>query len=322
MKKIKLVQVDGKLPNLALMKISNHYRNKNYQVDFSHNVERDMFETPYEKIYASSIFKFSNKKLQRLKQNYPNAIVGGTGTFDSITVEQVIRNVENKIDYSIYSDYKHSIGFSQRGCRLKCKFCVVPQKEGSIVEEKTIAQIYRGAPYPKNIMLLDNDFFGQPNWKARVDELKKGNFKVCFSQGINVRLINEEVADSLKSIKFYDGKFQKRRLYTAWDNLRDEKKFLSKIDLLLKNKIKPSEIMVYMLIGYDSKETWQKIFYRFNKMVEIGLLPYPMVYNKDRKDLKQFQRWVIRGYYHFIDFNDYAQSNKEKKKTSKEGSLF
>jgi hypothetical protein len=38
------------------------------------------------------------------------------------------------------------------------------------------ASIWRGAPYPKHIHLLDNDFFGQPRvqWEARLDEVRSG----------------------------------------------------------------------------------------------------------------------------------------------------
>jgi tRNA A37 methylthiotransferase MiaB len=35
-------------------------------------------------------------------------------------------------DYTIYPRFQQSIGFTQRGCRLNCSFCVVPQKEGKV----------------------------------------------------------------------------------------------------------------------------------------------------------------------------------------------
>src|SRR6266436_1647510 len=35
-----------------------------------------------------------------------------------------------KPDYSLYPKFTGSLGFTQRGCRLSCKFCVVPIKEG------------------------------------------------------------------------------------------------------------------------------------------------------------------------------------------------
>ena len=50
---IGLIDVDGKLPNLALMKISNYYKSMGEQVEF---VRPDSRKHEYDKIYASSIF--------------------------------------------------------------------------------------------------------------------------------------------------------------------------------------------------------------------------------------------------------------------------
>jgi hypothetical protein len=60
--------------------------------------------------------------------------------------------------------------------------------------------------------------------------------------------------------------------------------------------------MAYMLIGYDKNETWDRIWHRFTRMVERGISPYPMVYDRKRRDLKCFQRWVIvmGGMYRWI----------------------
>ena len=87
--------------------------------------------------------------------------------------------------------YPWSLGFTQRGCRLNCGFCVVPKKEGRPRAMNSIINIWRPQT-ERCILLLDNDFFGQPKeqWQARVDEIREGRFKVNFSQGINVRLIN------------------------------------------------------------------------------------------------------------------------------------
>ena len=52
------------------------------------------------------------------------------------------------LDYTLYPEYLHSIGFTQRGCRLHCPFCVVPRKEGRVQPVATIAAIWRGDPGP------------------------------------------------------------------------------------------------------------------------------------------------------------------------------
>tara|TARA_R100001440_G_scaffold29213_2_gene46815 strand:- start:5590 stop:6585 length:996 start_codon:yes stop_codon:yes gene_type:complete len=308
-KSVKLVQIDGKLPNLALMRLSSYYKEKGYEVDFTRSVSKDLFDKEYDYVFGSSIFQFSLNRINRLKENYPNAIIGGTGTDNwKLVIEDYIGD-HNKLDYSFYPDYEFSLGFTQRGCRLKCKFCVVPNKEGKNKSVNSIYDIWRGGNYPKKIHLLDNDFFGQPEeqWKLRIQEIQKGGFKVCFNQGINIRLIDEVVAENLVTIDYRDDSFKQKRIYTAWDNIGDEKRFFKGVDLLIKNGVKPNHIMAYMLIGYDKRETWERIWYRFNKMVDIGVLPYPMVYDplQQKKDLKQFQRYVVRQYYRHKTWKEY-----------------
>ena len=320
---IRLTHIDGKLPNLALMKLSYFHRRIGDDIYFTKAVERDMLEQDYKQVYGSAIFSFSADRVAKFKQEFPQAIVGGTHDItDNRTVEQLldVEEYEN-YDYSIYPKFDASIGFSQRGCRLKCGFCVVPKKEGKPRSVNTIASIWRGDPYPKHIHLLDNDFFGQPReqWEARIDEIRSGGFKVCLNQGINIRMIDDESAKALASIPYYDDGFKVRRLYTAWDNIGDEDRFFKGVDTLERYGIPPRNLLVYMLVGYDKKETWERLFYRFNKMVEREIRPYPMIYgDRDRRiplggcnmrieqrTLSEFQRWAIRKAYNFIPFEFY-----------------
>lgn len=303
---MRLVQIDGKLPNLAIMKLSSFHKAQGDSVAFTRHVNRELWDVQPDKVYASSIFTFSQAHLDTFKSQWPDAVIGGTGSGNWNTVESLIGEHDG-LDYSIYPDYPFSIGFSQRGCRLSCGFCVVPKKEGKPKTVKTIAQIWRGPGHPKKICLLDNDFFGQPKdqWRDRVRELKEGGFKVCFNQGLNVRLLDEESCQALATLEYRDDQFQKRRLYTAWDNLRDEGIFFKGVDMLERAGIPSKHLMAYMLVGYDPEETWERIFHRFNAMVARGILPYPMVFNNARKDLKRFQRWVVTGLYRAVKWEDY-----------------
>lgn len=306
---IRLTQIDGKLPNLALMKLSHWYKSQGDQVTFTERIRKDLFEPEYDFVMGSSIFKFSEKARQTFKKDFPNCFIGGTGT-DLITTAEELIGVDEyeNYDYSIYPNFKHSIGFTQRGCRLKCKFCVVPTKEGKNRNLNSIYNIWRPET-EKKVHLLDNDFFGQPQWQDVANEIIDGNFKICLNQGINVRLIDEESCEYLSRMQYYDDSFTKRVLYTAWDNFKDGDIFFRGVDMLEKAGISPKRLMVYMLVGYDKNETWDRIFDRFNRMVAKGIMPYPMVYDKDNKQLKKFQRWVIRRYYQFIKWEDYQKSN-------------
>lgn len=311
--RVRLTQIDGALPNLALMKLAHWHKARGDVVFTSRSVERDLFEPEYDRVYGSSIFKFSEDRQARFLRAFPGSIVGGTGTPETNTIEQLIGQSEYEhYDYFGYPDFKESIGFTQRGCRLKCKFCVVPMKEGKNRSLNGIEAIWRGDPWPKKLHLLDNDFFGQPRqeWQARISEIRKGGFKVCLSQGINLRLIDDEAAAALATIEYRNTKFNERKLYTAWDNIGDEKVFFRGVDTLERAGIPSKHLMTYMLVGFDPAETWDRIWHRFDAMVARGIEPYPMVFDRSRKDLTKFARWVVTGLYRAVPFDEYDASMK------------
>lgn len=308
--RVRITQIDGALPNLALMRLAHWHRVRGDEVVVTREIERDLFEGEYDRVYGSAIFRFSAERIERFRRVWPGAVLGGTGTDSTMTVEDITGEDVSGADYSGYPDFDASIGFTQRGCRLKCKFCVVPRKEGANRGVATIAEIWRGDPWPRNLHLLDNDFFGQAreDWMARIAEIRDGGFRVCLSQGINVRLINDEAAEALASIEYRDTKFSRRTLYTAWDNLKDEAVFFRGIDTLERAGIKPTNVRAYMLVGFDPRETWARIWHRFNAMVARGIEPYPMVFDRSRADLRRFQRWVVTGLYRAVPWEQYQRT--------------
>lgn len=312
---IRLTQIDGKLPNLALMKLSHWYKSQGDTVHFFDRIHKNLFEPEYDLVLGSSIFEFSEKARATFKREFPLCFISGSGIAKDggITVEEMIGVGEweyEHYDYSIYPNFKHSIGFTQRGCRLKCGFCGVPDKEGKNRSVNSIYHIWR-PDTERKIHLLDNDFFGNPDWKEVAKEIIDGEFQVCFNQGINFRLLNEDACEWLSKMNYRDDQFKVKRLYTAWDNFKDGKTFFRGVDMMEKAGISPKHLMVYMLIGYDKSETWERIFDRFNRMVARGIRPYPMVFDHTNKDLKRFQRWVIRRYYEFVPWESYGKVESE-----------
>lgn len=262
-----------------------------------------------DQVYGSLIFDKTQPYGNELLTVYPDAILGGTGWNITRSLES-IGVMTNRQDYSLYPKFRQSIGFTQRGCRLKCSFCVVPQKEGAVSEVSTIADIWRGDPWPKELLLLDNDFFGQPNWRKRIQEIIDGGFKVSFNQGINARMLNDETAAAIASVKYYDDQFKTRRIYTAWDNRKDEQRLFAGLESLVKYGVKPDHIMVYMLVGYWPGETSADREYRRAKLRAFGCRPYPMPFVRT-PELLGFQRWVIGAYDKRVTWQAWERANYE-----------
>lgn len=300
--KVLLFQLDGKIPNIALMRVAAHHRAQGDDVAFRWTgAPRKELWDSVDKVYASAIFEKTRPTVQRFREEFPDSVVGGTGVDVGLTLESIGIDTLRQ-DYSLYPRWRQSIGFTQRGCRLSCPFCVVPRKEGAWRSEQSIWDIWRGDPWPRELILLDNDFFGHARgddkhavWRKRIAEIREGGFKVSFNQGINARLLSDEAAEAIASIDYRDDSMKVKRIYTAWDNRGDERKLFEGLNSLVKYGVKPDHIMVYMLIGYWPGETMEDCLYRQKKLRDFGCRPYPMPFVRNR-ELVGFQRWVIGAY--------------------------
>jgi hypothetical protein len=306
-----LFQLDGKTPNLALMKLSAWHKSRGDSVEFRRApnltaVRRSFNEPNFTRVYGSLIFEATRTLAEHAKKVWPNITLGGTGLDEKIRLPPEVE--ASQPDYTLYPKFRDSMGFTQRGCRLACPFCKVPSGEGKNKPVATIADIWRGEPYPRNILLLDNDFFGQPGWRDRMAEIRAGGFRVSWNQGFNVRLIGEEEAAEIASVPYYDDSFKVRRLYTAWDNRKDEERLFRNLSALTRAGVKPDEIMVYMLVAYwHGPKITADDHYRREKLRAFGCRPYPMPYVRNNETVG-FQRWVIGAYDKRISWSDWERA--------------
>ena len=299
MKKIAIYDVDSKIPNLALMKISAYHKQQGDDVE----MYVPLFKDSYDKIFASKIFNFSDGTLL----DEEKMIIGGTGHNMMKTLPQEIEDLQP--DYSLYN-CPHNIGFTMRGCRLKCSFCVVPKKEGKPKADNTIDEIWQQRD-SNFIMLLDNDFFGNPEWKDRIEEITEYKLKVNFSQGLNIRNIKEDQALALASVNFTNSHATSKQVTFAWDDPRHEKLIHEGIKRVTDAGLKPYQMAFYVLIGYHSTE--EEDLHRVELLRSYGCDPYAMPYDKFDDYQKKFTRWVNhKAIFKSVAWKDYKSGERKK----------
>ena len=123
---VALLAVDSNYPNLALMKISAYHKSQGDTVEW-HN----SFDT-YDRLYMAKVFSFTPDYAYVIANVRGEVVRGGTGYDVSSSLPGDMDRLQP--DYSLYPtvDSRTSYGFLTRGCPNRCRWCVVPQKEGGI----------------------------------------------------------------------------------------------------------------------------------------------------------------------------------------------
>ncbi|MBF0250598.1 MAG: hypothetical protein HQL35_08235 [Alphaproteobacteria bacterium] len=212
--------------------------------------------------------------------------IGGTGVDLGKTLPPEIEALQP--DYSLYPGFKGNVGFSMRGCRRRCDFCVVPRKEGRPASASTIKDLI--VQDSDLLILLDNDFFGNPEWGARLDEMRALDLRVNFNQGLNIRTINEEQAKALATVRFTNTKGTAKKITFAWDSPKDERLIKRGLDRCKAAGIKPWMMQFYVLIGFHS--TPEQDLHRVHTILGWGADPFVMPFDKTQPYQKAFARWV------------------------------
>lgn len=192
--RVAICDVDGhNFPNLALMRISAWHKAQGDSVEWFAPLEQ------YDRIYASKVFTFTPDD----PYLPPDAIRGGTGY-----------DVESKLppeidatppDYTIYPQFDAAYGFLTRGCPNKCPWCVVPRKEGGVRPVADITDIIcTNTGIRRRVVLMDNNFLAAPRDFVirQLVEMVANRIEVDFNQALDARLIDEQIARHLASVKF------------------------------------------------------------------------------------------------------------------------
>jgi len=282
--KIGLIDIDSKIPNLALMKISAYYKLLENEVTLTSPLFADQFD----RCFASKIFDYTDMPiLPKTTQ------VGGSGIHENDEKKLDPHTEHLMPDYSLY-DCKYAIGFTSRGCNRKCPFCIVPKKEG---KWSAVADIYEFWDGQEKIMLLDSSINTNENHFLMIcDQIKRNNIHVDFSQGLDIRYLTDIQAMFLGSLKLW------KRIHFAWDNIHDEVEVRLGIKILKKYKL--NYVSFYVLIGFNSSS--EEDMYRVKTLRELDVDSFVMPYNKFDKYQQSFTRWVNhKAIFKSVKWKDY-----------------
>ncbi|MFA5299104.1 MAG: hypothetical protein WC389_12930 [Lutibacter sp.] len=231
--KIGLYNLEPKYINIALEKIRAYYTLHGHVVENCSPLEA----SNYDVVYCSSLFDWSDKKYVSASM-----IKGGTG-FDLTTkLPKEIDAVELKINR----------GFSSRGCPNKCKFCVVPQKEGDIYVVCDVLSLWDGKS--KLVTLYDNNILALPqHFELNTKQAIENKITLDYNQGLDHRLLTSDIVELMKKVSHVEYRF-------AFDNPHSIASVEYAIDLLQSKGINRS--LWYVLCGFDT--TFEQDLFRLN----------------------------------------------------------
>ena len=192
MRRIGLIAIDSVYPNLALMKISRHHKEHGDTVEWMNPLEH------YDKVYMSKVFSYTPD--YRYYIDAGEVEKGGTG-YD--IRKRLPENIDRlQPDYSIYPaiDNTTAYGFLTRGCPNRCKWCVVPDKEGNIQPYMDVEEI--SIEGRRNLILMDNNILASDYGILQIEKIVRLGLKVDFNQALDARLVTDDIAKLLAKVKW------------------------------------------------------------------------------------------------------------------------
>ena len=304
--RIGLVDVDGhNFPNLALMRISAWHKSQGDLVEWWLG---DLIH--YDIVYMSKIFSDAYSLDLPDPINADKVIKGGTGycislvdgkeVFDKSKNTELPEYMEKMFpDYSIYPQFDYAVAMTSRGCPRGCAFCHVASKEGRCAHKVAdVKDFWNGQ---KEIKVLDPNITACIEKRDLLRQYRETNAYIDFTQGLDIRLINEEDIEDINNMKI-------KALHFAWDNPKDNLK--GKFRAFAKGFRRTTHLgVVYVLTNFNS--SMEENLYRIYTLRDLGYDPYVMIYDKPHapKEIKKLQRWCNSKWIFKScrDFKDYER---------------
>lgn len=270
-------------PPLGLLKLASLHEARGDEVLLHRGLQPA--EQPPQLILITSLFTYSWRPVHRAVEYYrtlyPDAEARLGGIYATLMPEHAELSGADRVhkglvldserflpDYSLVPGWDSSIMFGTRGCIRSCAFCAVPRLEG-----KTWGPAERirdlVCPGHSKVVLWDNNILGVSNWRDVVAELRELDLEVDFNQGLDARLITEDVAQELSGLRIYPTRM-------AYD-IPIEKKALQKaIPALERAGFRRRTMIAYTL--YNFTDTPDDFLGRVIDLLSWGVVSYPMRY--------------------------------------------
>lgn len=282
------MDVDSRIPNLALMKLSTYHNKVGDVVGF--------YVDDPDRVYISCIFPKNGRQAEGIGALYPDSDVyfGGTGLNDRVLPVDV---EYSKPDYDLYPS-TYSQGYTTRGCIRTCPWCVVEKKEGQYRRHQHIKEFHD--PGFDTVMVMDNNWLADKGWFfENTDYILEENLKV-IEHGMDIRLLDKEIAERLKELKW------NKPMKFAYDRPQERGAVVKGIETLKDAGVNVRQnVMFYVLAGYNT--TPEEDLKRCVELKEWGTNAFVMPYKKT-PFIKDLARWSNRKQlYWSLDFEEYQK---------------
>lgn len=317
---ILLIDVDSKIPNLALMKLSTYHKTKGDNVRIqilnknqvqNPNIENNTRDTNInmypDKIYGSIIFKKNKHAMDGYLFAYPNVeiVIGGSGYDLNSKLPDKIDRL--KPDYDLYENCDSSYGYTSRGCNRQCYFCIVPQKEGKF-KRYMHPSVFYDRKFDK-IFFLDNNILWDKEWFREIIRFcLHYKLKPWFNQGLDIRLIDESDIKLLIKVKRIE------MFEFAWDDIKLEKIVKHKIQMMKDCGLNTRQkVQIYIYV--DSDNEFESGLYRCNELKKLNVNAFIM-YNIDNprtQRIVDLSRWTNKKMFFWkYTFDEYLRIHHSK----------
>lgn len=261
-----LYDIDSRIPNLALMKLSAFYKERGYDVRLAREPAR--YEADLHLGSAVFYTDRSRQKIGRLSAMYGHAVqIGGSGV-------DLARRLPPEAeacfpDYSLYGHDRYALGFLTRGCHKRCAFCVVPAKEGTL--KRAAGSFADFVPSgQRNVMLLDDNLLSYEGVEPLLEEMSRLGYAVNFSQTLDIAYLTQRTFELLLRVDYRNARFTRRRIYFSCNHPATNRLFVDRRAML--RAFGEDSVCVVCIYGFDT--SLSQDYQRFMMLRRLRLVPF------------------------------------------------